>query len=293
MWILVGLGVAFGAFAYQARHWHRQLTLAGSPATTDVAQHAYSFTPTVYGNHGTGITFSISGLPSWARFNTGTGQLTGTPTLANIGTYSNIFIKATNGLTTASLAPFSIAVTVPANATPVISGHPATSVNTGTAYSFAPTASDAVGAPLTFKIQNLPAWASFNSSTGQLSGTPGAAYAGTYANIVISVSDGVAAASLSAFTIAVTQVADGAATVNWTPPADNTDGSVATNLAGYHIHYGTTSTNLNQTVQVANVGLTSYTLSNLSSGTWYFAVSAYNSAGAESVASSIATKTIL
>jgi len=290
--VLVGLVTTFGANAYQPQHWRKSLTLSGTPATTDVAGQAYSFTPTLSGNYSTTVTYSVSSLPSWANFNTSTGQISGTPSLTNIGVYSNISIKASNGSTTASLAPFSISVTAPANATPIISGQPTTAVNTGTAYSFTPTASDAINAPLSFSIQNMPAWASFNSSTGQLSGTPAAAYAGTYSNIVISVSDGVASAALPAFSIAVTQVSNGTATVNWTPPVANTDGSVITNLSGYNIHYGTASTNLSQTVQVSNVGLTSYTMSNLSSGTYYFAVTAYNSNGTESSVSNVATKTI-
>ena len=291
-WVLIGMVAMCGANAAESRHWYWQLTLSGTPATTDVAGHAYSFTPTASGTYRATITYSVSGLPSWATFNTSTGLLSGTPALANIGTYSNITIRATNGVTTASLAPFSISVTVPPNATPTLSGQPATAVNTGTAYSFTPTAADSIGVPLTFSIQNMPAWASFNTSTGQLSGTPSSGYAGTYANIIISASDGVASASLPAFAISVTQVSNGTATVNWTPPLDNTDGSVITNLAGYKIYYGTTSTNLNQTAQITNVGLTSYILSNLASGTWYFAVTAYDSGGGESALSNIATKTI-
>ena len=290
VWILIGLVATASAYAWQ--NHHRQLTLSGTPATTDVAGQAYSFTPTAGGTGGVPVTYSVSGLPSWAQFSTSTGQVSGTPSVANIGTYSNIAIRVTNGYQSASLAPFSISVTTPANATPTISGQPTTALNTGSAYSFTPTASDAIGAALTFSIQNLPAWASFNASTGQLSGTPTAAYAGTYANIVISVSDGVASASLPAFSISVTQVSNGTATVNWTPPIDNTNGSVITNLAGYNIHYGTTSANLTQTIQVTNTGLTSYTLSNLTSGTWYFAVTAYTSGGTESALSNLASKTI-
>ena len=291
-WTLIGVVATFGANAEESWRWHRQLTLSGTPATTDVAGQAYSFTPTTSGTYRATITYSVSGLPSWAHFNTSTGLLSGTPSLANIGTYSNIAIKATNGATTAALAPFSIAVTTPPNATPTITGQPATAVNTGAAYSFTPSASDSIGAPLTFSVQNKPAWASFNTSTGQLSGSPTATYAGSYANIIISASDGVASASLPAFSVVVTQVSNGTATVNWTPPLDNTDGSVITNLVGYKIHYGTSSTNLSQTVQIANVGLTSYMLSNLGSGTWYFGVTAYNSGGGESALSNISSKTI-
>jgi hypothetical protein len=291
--ILIGVVATCGASASTRWHWHWPLTLSGTPATTDVAGKAYSFTPGVSGNYsGATLTYSISGKPSWAAFNTSTGQLSGTPSVAAIGSYPNIAIKVSNGSTSASLTPFAISVTAPANSTPTISGQPATTVKTGAAYSFTPTASDAIGAPLSFSIQNMPAWATFSIATGQLSGTPSATYAGTYANVVISVSDGVASAALPAFSIAVTQpVSSGTATVNWTPPVTNTDGSAITNLSGYNIHYGNVSTNLSQTVQLSNVGLTSYTMTNLSSGTWYFAVTAYNSTGAESALSNVSSKT--
>src|SRR6202023_1907333 len=55
-------------------------------------------------------------------------------------------------------------------------------------------------------------------------------YAGTYSNIVISVSDGTASASLTAFSIAVNQISNGSATVNWTPPTSNSDGSTLLSL---------------------------------------------------------------
>jgi hypothetical protein len=162
----------------------------------------------------------------------------------------------------------------------------------GAAYTFTPKATDASGKALTFSIKNAPAWTAFNTATGQLSGTPGAAYAGTYANILISVSDGTSSASLAGFSIAVDQVSNGTATVNWTPPTDNTNGTALTGLAGYQIHYGTASNNLSQTVQVANSGLTSYTLTNLTAGTWYFAVTSYTTSGAQSSMSNLASKTI-
>lgn len=288
------LGLISLAAAFQANAWHhyQQLALSGTPVASDAAGTAYHFTPTASGTSGRTLTYTIFGMPIWAKFNTATGALTGTPAVANVGTYSNISIRVTNGISIAYLAPFSISVTNPQNATPVISGTPATAVNTGTGYTFTPSASDAIGAPLTFSILNRPAWANFNSLTGQLSGTPTSAYAGSYSNIVISVSDGVASASLPAFAINVVAVANGTATVSWTPPVANTNGSTITNLAGYRIHYGNSSSNLSQIVQVANVGLTSYTLSSLSSGTWYFAVSAYNSSGTESSLSNLSSKTI-
>jgi hypothetical protein len=77
-------------------------------------------------------------------------------------------------------------------------------------------------------------------------------------------------------------VSSGAATLDWTPPTENSDGSVLTNLAGYTVYYGTSPDSLTQSVKLSNPGLTAYTLSNLTSGTWYFAVTSYSSAGVES-----------
>jgi hypothetical protein len=180
----------------------------------------------------------------------------------------------------------------PSNRAPTISGTPTTSVNFGTAYSFTPTASDPDGDTLTFSISNPPSWASFATSNGRLSGTPAAGDVGTYSNIRISVSDGQASASLAAFTITVNQVANGTASVTWVAPTENTDGSALSDLAGFRIYYGTSSSNLSQTVQVTNPTVTTFVVSNLSSGTWFFGVKAYNTAGAESDFSNIASKAI-
>jgi hypothetical protein len=88
------------------------------------------------------------------------------------------------------------------NATPIISGTPATNISTGEAYSFLPTTTDAdTDDSLVFSISNKPDWASFDPVTGELSGTPN--NESITNNIVISVSDGTKAASLPAFAIQV------------------------------------------------------------------------------------------
>ena len=84
----------------------------------------------------------------------------------------------------------------------------------------------------------------------------------------------------------------GSATLDWTPPTANSDGSALTNLAGYTVYYGTSPDNLTQSVKVSNPGLTAYTVSNLTSGTWYFAVASYSSAGVESTLSGVISTTI-
>jgi hypothetical protein len=175
---------------------------------------------------------------------------------------------------------------------PTISGTPLTSVVGGNAYSFTPATTNPSGAALTFNVKNAPSWATFNSATGELLGTPTAADVGTYANITIGVGDGTTSVSLRAFQIAVTQIANGSATLSWVPPTENTNGTPLTNLAGYKIYYGTSESAMTQTVQIANPGIVTYVVSNLSPGTWYFLIRAYTGANVESGASVVVSKTI-
>src|SRR5690606_28350971 len=76
------------------------------------------------------------------------------------------------------------------NDAPLISGTPIISIKQDSAYSFLPVANDVDSGVLTFSISNKPAWASFNTATGALTGTPTEANIGTTTGIVISVSDG-------------------------------------------------------------------------------------------------------
>ncbi len=184
------------------------------------------------------------------------------------------------------------APTAAASALPTISGQPVTALNAGTAYAFLPTASDASGTSLTFAIQNKPSWATFNTLTGELAGSPSAANIGGYSGIVISVSNGMATTALPAFGINVTQVSNGSATLSWLPPTTNTNGTPLTNLAGYKIYYGTSSSSLNQSAQVTNPGIATYVIDNLSPATWYFSVVSYNRAKVESPLSQVVSKKI-
>ena len=269
---------------------NRAPTISGSPATSVAAGSAYSFKPTAADADNDALGFSIQNRPAWASFSTSTGLLSGTPVAT--GTSSNIIIAVSDGKTSTALAAFAITVNGTANNAPKITGTPVTALNANSAYSFRPTASDADGDTLTFSIANKPAWAAFSTATAQLSGTPASADVGNYANIVISASDGKASASLPAFAIAVNQVSFGSAALSWSPPSQNTDGSVLTDLTGYRIYYGTTPSALTQTIQVNGAGISSYIVDNLAPATYYFAVRAYTSNGTESASSNTASKAV-
>jgi Putative Ig domain len=182
--------------------------------------------------------------------------------------------------------------TDPSATTPTISGQPVTALNANTAYAFLPTASDANGAVLTFAIQNKPSWATFNTSTGELAGSPNSSEIGTYNGIVISVGDGVASSVLPTFSISVTQFSIGSVTLSWLPPTTNTNGTQLTNLAGYTIYYGTSPSSLTESLQVTNPGISTFVIGNLSPATWYFSVVSYNSANVVSPLSQVVSKTI-
>ena len=174
-----------------------------------------------------------------------------------------------------------------------IAGSPQTTATAGKAYSFQPSVSQGSGT-ISFSITGQPHWASFNSATGALSGTPSTSDEGTSAPITISASNGSSSASLASFTIQVNAPGgtSGSAALSWSAPTINTNGTPITNLAGYHIYYGTNEYSLSNTVDITSPTATSYVIVGLSHGTYYFTIVAYNSAGVDSPQSSTVSKTI-
>lgn len=179
-----------------------------------------------------------------------------------------------------------------ANRAPTISGSPSREVLMDERYAFRPVASDPNGDSLRFSIGHRPAWARFDSATGRLSGTPRAGDVGNYRDIRISVSDGRRSASLPAFAIAVNQVARGSASLGWTPPTTNSDGSTLRDLAGYRIYAGRSAGSLARVAVLNNPGLTRYVVRNLSPATWYFAMTSVTSRGLESAHTRPISKTV-
>ena len=273
-------------------------TISGTPAATAIVGKSYVFTPQASGPPGYALSFSIMNKPVWATFSKTTGRLSGTPSTANIGNYSNIVITVRNGMGGMSLPPFGISVTKSSTTGSgvTISGTPSTTATVGTAYAFTPKATAPTGMSISFSVKNKPAWAAFSIASGKISGTPTASNVGTYSSIVISASDGAASASLAPFSIVVSQPSStggtGSATLHWTAPTQNTNGSALTNLAGYHVFYGKSASTMTTSITIANPGTTSYTMSNLAAGTWYFAVNDYTTSGMQSARSNTGSKTI-
>ncbi len=81
-------------------------------------------------------------------------------------------------------------------------------------------------------------------------------------------------------------------TLSWSAPTENTDGSALTNLTGYDIYYGTSASSMTQKITISTVGMLTYVVSNLASGTWYFQVESVNAAGVDSSPSTTVSTTI-
>jgi hypothetical protein len=181
--------------------------------------------------------------------------------------------------------------TVWVNRAPTITGTPSLNTTVGKAYSFNPVAVDPDGTRLAFSVRNLPRWATFNAATGAISGTP--TVPGTFANITINVADGKNLVTFPAFTITVSPVVYGNAALSWKAPVEDEYGYPLADLAGYRVMYGTSPTAMTQKLEVPSAAMTAVSIEDLSSGTYYFTVTAYTKSGLESAPSEVVYKTIM
>ena len=147
------------------------------------------------------VTSSPGGLTA-----SGTGSPLTVSGLSNGTDYSFIVSASNIAGTGPASSPSNTVTPEPDNKAPSISGTPAGSVDQDSYYSFIPTATDPDQDPLTFSISNKPAWASFNTASGELSGTPLREHVGVSDNIIIRVSDGALSTDLAPFSVEVKAV---------------------------------------------------------------------------------------
>ena len=176
---------------------------------------------------------------------------------------------------------------------PTISGTPLGAIVYDRTYTFVPTATDPEGGAVSFIIVNKPSWAWFDSTTGTLEGTPGAAEVGNYPDIRIGVSDGLYMVNLGSFSIDVLGTATGSIVVNWLPPTERDDGSPLTDLAGYKLYWGTALGHYPNLASIPNPGVATYVIDQLAPGTYYLVATAYDSHGIESGYSDVVTQTVM
>jgi len=91
----------------------------------------------------------------------------------------------------------------PGNFPPILEGTPGLAAKASVGYRFAPSVSDPDGDRFSFRVENRPTWASFDTVTGALTGAPTNKDSGWARNILIIVSDGRRMDSIPRFDIRV------------------------------------------------------------------------------------------
>jgi hypothetical protein len=124
---------ALAAFSIDVSAPYTKPTIAGSPAKSVVAGQAYAFEPKATVEAGKKASFSITDKPTWASFSATTGELSGTPAAANVGTDSNIVISVSDGTTSVAMPAFAIAVTEVGTKSATLSWKPPTVNSNGSA----------------------------------------------------------------------------------------------------------------------------------------------------------------
>lgn len=147
---------------------------------------------------------------------------------------------------------------------------------------FTPSATTGAGSVVPVLTWSTTPVAQSCTASGDWSGTKAASGTETLAAITQS----------RTYNLTCTWPAGTSATLRWTPPTTNTDGSTLTDLRSYTVHYGTSATALAQTKNVTNASATSDTVTGLAAGTWYFCVRAVNAASVSSDCSNTATKVL-
>ncbi|HEX7048548.1 MAG TPA: tandem-95 repeat protein [Gammaproteobacteria bacterium] len=141
-------------------------------------------------------------------------------------------LSASDGESPAVAAPGTVNFTNVSDQAPSITNIPSASIAEGNAYAYTPSIedSDEGEADPTFEITNKPAWASFDTNTGALTGTPNDGDDGAYTDITITVTDEGGATDSIVFDITVTAVNNAPALTATASDPEFSEGGTAVSL---------------------------------------------------------------
>ncbi len=154
---------------------------------------------------GATVTYSLTSPPAGMTIDAVSGVIGYTPDNAAVGDHA-ITVVATDNTGRTTTAGYTLTV-VNVNDAPVITSTPVTTATQDQLFTYTLTAVDIdVGDTLSLSTGSLPAWLSFNTNTGVLSGTPRNADVGSH-DVTLVVSDGTVSVT-QPFSISVANVND-------------------------------------------------------------------------------------
>lgn len=133
------------------------------------------------------VTLSVTGKPANATFDATTGAFRWQPNYFESGSYPNITFTATDGSLSTSETITIVVTNV--NRAPVIAPIPSKVVDENSSLGFTVVATDADNDPVALNALNMPAGATFTTTTGAFSWTPNFTQAGSY-NVTFTATDG-------------------------------------------------------------------------------------------------------
>ncbi len=139
-------------------------TITGTPVPV-IEEQPFSFTPTAADANGDALSFAISNKPTWLSFDAGTGKLSGTPALGAAALYPGVAITVSDGKLTAVLN-----LTIEVKAAQLVTITPTAAVISAAYVHKIDTKITATD--LSYRVEQLPTWATFDDKTLTISGTP-------------------------------------------------------------------------------------------------------------------------
>ena len=185
-------------------------SFTSEPVRTATAGTAYAYDAAAVDPNGDVLTLTASTLPAWLTFvdnGDGTGSLSGTPAVEDVGDHEVVLDVADANALTAQQR-FTISV-VAAGSPPTFTSTPTVSGGVGTEYRYDVVAEDPDGDAMTITASVLPAWLTLTDNldgTAALVGTPTDAELGDH-EVVLDVTDANGMTAQQPFTISIDDVA--------------------------------------------------------------------------------------
>ena len=162
--------------------------ITSSPSIETEFDQPYSYRLTAADSDGDALTLSATTIPPWLIFDADDALLSGTPMAADVGDH-DVVLNVSDGFASVDQA-FTITV-LPANTPPTMTSPASVTAAVGEVFSYTLTGFDADGDALGLSVKVWPAWLTFDSASGVLSGTPTDLFIGSSLNqVTFEITDG-------------------------------------------------------------------------------------------------------